>query len=190
MTGLKSLFYGNMICLTHTISPCSSPRFGQRPSPSPAVLSAPSNPGTLAQACNGGPWTPPDGRGCGTAPLNFGKPLDSQIAIWPAGSPVHRRSRRGKGPDYTPRYGFMEPTAASPDISSMASMKRASIRVLSIFPRPYANTPPMPRQARAPLAPAQLGRWLLANFRHGGEVQGRPPRTVDVTAQVDQAMLE
>jgi len=45
--------------------------------------------------------------------LEFGQPLDSQIAVWPAGSRFQGQSSRGAGLTYRTRYGFAGATAAN-----------------------------------------------------------------------------
>ena len=142
------------------------------------------NPGTVAQACTGGALTAADGGVAVGRTLEFGKPLDSQIAIWPAGSQFTGSSNRGKGLSYTSRYGFMGATAAQYTDMILDGLNEKGLNVgLFYFPGYAQYTPDAKARQERTLAPAQLGAWLLANFATVEEVRAGL-KNVDVTAQV------
>ena len=66
--------------------------------------------GTPASACTGGALTAADGSVVVGRTLEFGQPLDSQIAVWPAGSTITGQSSRGAGLRFRTRYGFLGAT--------------------------------------------------------------------------------
>ena len=63
-----------------------------------AVLSTPA-----VLACTGGALTAQDGGVVVGRTLEFGQPLDSQIAVWPAGSSIEGSSNQGAGLRYVSR---------------------------------------------------------------------------------------
>ncbi len=69
--------------------------------------------GNPASACTGGALTARDGSVAVGRTLEFGQPLDSQIAVWPAGSSIQGLSTRGAGLRFKTRYGFVGATAGN-----------------------------------------------------------------------------
>ena len=69
-----------------------------------------------AEACTGGALTAADGSVVVGRTLEFGQPLDSQIAIWPAGSSLSGSSTSGAPLRYRSRYGFVGASAAGSSI--------------------------------------------------------------------------
>lgn len=66
-----------------------------------------------AKACTGGALTAADGSVVVGRTLEFGQPLDSQIAIWRAGSSFSSSSTNGAPLRYRSSYGFAGATAAN-----------------------------------------------------------------------------
>jgi len=138
----------------------------------------------LALACTGGALTATDGGVAVGRTLEFGKPLDSQIAVWPAGSSFTGSSSRGKGLSYRSRYGFVGATAAQYADMILDGLNEKGLNVsLFYFPGFAQYTPEARARQDRTLAPAQLGTWLLANFATVEEVKAGLGG-VDLTAQV------
>ncbi|MEA5441101.1 choloylglycine hydrolase family protein [Cyanobium gracile] len=140
--------------------------------------------GPSANACTGGALTAADGGVAVGRTLEFGKPLDSQIAVWPAGSRFTGSSNRGQGLSYRSRYGFLGATAAQYTDMILDGLNEKGLNVgLFYFPGFAQYTPEAKARQTRTLAPAQLGTWLLANFATVEEVKANL-NSVDVTAQV------
>lgn len=139
---------------------------------------------SIAQACTGGALTARDGAVVVGRTLEFGQPLDSQLAIWPAGNSFTGSSSRGTGLRYRSRYGFVGATAATNSDMILDGLNEKGLNVgLFYFPGYAQYTPEAKAVQRRTLAPGQLGTWILANFATVEEVKAAINQ-VDVTAQV------
>jgi choloylglycine hydrolase len=140
--------------------------------------------GQLAKACTGGALTAADGSVVVGRTLEFGKPLDSQIAVWPAGSKFVGSSNRGQGLSYRSRHGFVGATVAQYSDMILDGLNEKGLNVgLFYFPGFAQYTTDAKARPARTLAPAQLGTWLLTNFATVEEVRAGL-NNVDVTAQV------
>jgi choloylglycine hydrolase len=69
---------------------------------------------TPVLACTGGALTAQDGGVAVGRTLEFGEPLNSVLAVWPAGSEFTGLTPTGKnGLSWKSKYGFAGPTAAT-----------------------------------------------------------------------------
>ena len=135
-------------------------------------------------ACTGGALTASDGAVVVGRTLEFGKPLDSQVAIWPAGSAFTGSAGEGPGLRYRSRYGFVGATVATSADLILDGLNEKGLNVgLFYFPGYAEYTPANRARRNRTLAPAQLGSWLLANFATVEEVRAAV-NDVDLTAQV------
>ncbi|WP_094559361.1 linear amide C-N hydrolase [Synechococcus sp. 8F6] len=135
-------------------------------------------------ACTGGALTASDGAVVVGRTLEFGKPLDSQVAIWPAGSAFTGSAGEGPGLRYRSRYGFVGATVATSADLILDGLNVKGLNAgLFYFPGYAEYTPANRARRNRTLAPAQLGSWLLANFATVEEVRAAV-NDVDLTAQV------
>ena len=143
------------------------------------VLSTPA-----ALACTGGALTAQDGGVVVGRTLEFGQPLDSQIAVWPAGSSIEGSSNQGAGLRYVSRYGFLGATVADDAGMILDGLNEKGLNVgLFYFPGYAQYTPNQQASPSRTLAPGQLGTWILANFKSVDEVKAQI-NSVSVTPQV------
>lgn len=143
------------------------------------VLSTPA-----ALACTGGALTAQDGGVVVGRTLEFGQPLDSQIAVWPAGSSIEGSSNQGAGLRYVSRYGFLGATVADDAGMILDGLNEKGLNVgLFYFPGYAQYTPNQQASPSRTLAPVQLGTWILANFKSVDEVKAQI-NSVSVTPQV------
>lgn len=140
--------------------------------------------GAPAQACTGGALTAADGSVAVGRTLEFGQPLDSRIAVWPAGSTIEGLSTRGAGLTFRTRYGFVGATVATHSDMLLDGLNEKGLNVGIFYFPGYAQYTPV-AQARSGriLAPAQITAWILANFATVDEVKAQI-NTVDLTPQV------
>ncbi|MEB3264449.1 MAG: choloylglycine hydrolase family protein [Synechococcus sp.] len=137
-----------------------------------------------AEACTGGALTAKDGSVVVGRTLEFGQPLDSQIAVWPAGSTIRGRSTRGAGLTFRARYGFLGATAANYSDMLLDGINEKGLNVgIFYFPGYAQYTPVAKARSGRILAPAQITAWILANFSSVEEVKAQI-HTVDLTPQV------
>ncbi|MFM8886514.1 MAG: linear amide C-N hydrolase, partial [Chthoniobacterales bacterium] len=69
---------------------------------------------TPVHACTGGALVAKDGGVAVGRTLEFGQPLDSVLAVWPAGSEFTGQTPTGPtGLKWKSKYGFVGPTAAT-----------------------------------------------------------------------------
>ena len=137
-----------------------------------------------AEACTGGALTAADGSVVVGRTLEFGQPLDSQIAIWPAGSRFSGTSSSGAPLRYRSRYGFVGATAATHSDMVIDGLNEKGLNVgLFYFPGYAQYTPSAKARSGRILAPAQISAWILANFATTEEVKAQIG-SIDLTPQV------
>ena len=137
-----------------------------------------------AEACTGGALTAADGSVVVGRTLEFGQPLDSQIAIWPAGSRFSGTSTSGAPLRYRSRYGFVGATAATHSDMVIDGLNEKGLNVgLFYFPGYAQYTPSAQARSGRILAPAQISAWILANFATTEEVKAQIG-SIDLTPQV------
>ncbi len=124
-------------------------------------------------ACTGGALVAKDGSVAVGRTLEFGKALDSVIAIWPAGSEFAGTTSGGNnGLRWKSKYGFLGPTAAAYHDMLIDGLNDQGLNVgLFYFPG-YAQYPePTPENTAKGLAPAQVTAWILSNCATVAEVK-------------------
>jgi choloylglycine hydrolase len=137
-----------------------------------------------AEACTGGALTSADGSVVVGRTLEFGQPLDSQIAIWPAGSSFSGTSTSSAPLRYRSRYGFVGATAAKHSDMLVDGLNEKGLNVgLFYFPGYAQYIPAANARAGRIMAPVQITAWLLANFATIEEVKANI-NSVDLTPQV------
>lgn len=137
-----------------------------------------------SEACTGGALTAADGSVVVGRTLEFGQPLDSQIAIWPAGSRFSGSSTSGAPLRYRSRYGFVGATAATHSDMLIDGLNEKGLNVgLFYFPGYAQYTPAAQARSGRILAPAQITAWILGNFATTEEVKAQIG-SIDLTPQV------
>lgn len=137
-----------------------------------------------SEACTGGALTAADGSVVVGRTLEFGQPLDSQIAIWPAGSRFSGSSTSGAPLRYRSRYGFVGATAATHSDMLIDGLNEKGLNVgLFYFPGYAQYTPAAQARSGRILAPAQITAWILGNFATIEEVKAQIG-SIDLTPQV------
>lgn len=124
-------------------------------------------------ACTGGALVAEDGGVAVGRTLEFGKALDSVLAVWPAGSEFTGQTPSGKnGLSWTSKYGFVGPTAATNHDMLLDGTNDQGLNVgLFYFPG-YAQYPEAtPENMAKGMAPAQVTAWILGNFATVAEVK-------------------
>jgi choloylglycine hydrolase len=141
-------------------------------------------PAAPALACTGGALTAADGSVVVGRTLEFGQPLDSQIAVWPAGSTIRGSSTRGAGLTFRSRYGFAGATVANHSDMLLDGLNEKGLNVgIFYFPGYAEYTPVAKARSGRILAPGQITAWILANFASVEEVKAQI-NTIDLTPQV------
>jgi choloylglycine hydrolase len=126
-----------------------------------------------ARACTGGALIAQDGGVAVGRTLEFGEPLNSVLAVWPAGSEFTGVTPTGKnGLSWKSKYGFVGPTAATYYDMLLDGMNDQGLNVgLFYFPG-YAQYPEVtPENSAKGMAPAQVTAWILGNFATVAEVK-------------------
>ncbi|MBE9204466.1 choloylglycine hydrolase family protein [Synechocystis salina LEGE 06099] len=137
-----------------------------------------------SRACTGGALTAKDGSVVVGRTLEFGRPLGSQLAIWPAGSQFTGSTGQGPGLSYRSRYGFAGATIANNTDMILDGLNEKGLNVgLFYFPGYAQYTPANQAQQDRTLSPGQFGIWLLGNFATVDEVKAAV-NDVYLTAQV------
>jgi len=135
-------------------------------------------------SCTGGALTARDGSVVVGRTLEFGQPLDSQIAVWPAGSSIKGLSTRGAGLTFRTRYGFAGATVGNHSDMLAEGLNEKGLNVgLFYFPGFAQYTPVDKARSGRILAPVQITAWILGNFANVEEVK-RNIGSVDLTPQV------
>ncbi len=103
--------------------------------------------------------------------LEFGQPVDSQLAIWPAGSSFTGNSTQGAGLRFRSRYGFVGATAATNTDMILDGLNEKGLNVGVFYFPGYAQSTPEDKAVQtSTLAPGQVSTWILANFATVEEV--------------------
>ena len=126
-----------------------------------------------ALACTGGALVAKDGGVAVGRTLEFGEPLNSVLAVWPAGSEFTGETPTGKnGLKWTTKYGFAGPTAATHYDMLIDGINDQGLNVgLFYFPGYAQYAEATPENAAKGMAPAQVTAWLLGNFANVAEVR-------------------
>lgn len=95
--------------------------------------------------------------------MEFAVPLDSEIAIYPAGETINKN-----GFSWTIQYGFIGITAFSRDILS-DGMNEAGLSFGALW-FPSAKYP-TPKKGSTPLPIEAFGEWILGNFKSVDDVR-------------------
>lgn len=133
------------------------------------------------QACTGGAITAQDGSVVVGRTLEFGMPLDSKIAIWPAGSEFTGIGVNGPGLKFTAQFGFLGATVGESLDQLLDGINEKGLNVgLFYFPGSAQYPQPTPESAPKALSPGQLGTWILANCAS----------VADVRAKIDGVVVE
>ncbi|MGA1124907.1 MAG: linear amide C-N hydrolase, partial [Chthoniobacterales bacterium] len=126
-----------------------------------------------ALACTGGALIAKDGGVAVGRTLEFGEPLDSVLAVWPAGSDFTGLTPTGKnGLKWKSKYGFVGPTTGTNYDMLLDGLNDEGLNVgLFYFPA-FAQYPEAtPENAAIGMAPAQVTAWILSNFATVAEVK-------------------
>ena len=126
-----------------------------------------------ALACTGGALTAKDGGVAVGRTLEFGEPLNSVLAVWPAGSEFTGLTPSGKnGLSWKSKYGFVGPTAATHYDMLIDGTNDQGLNVgLFYFPGYAQYAEATPENAAKGMAPAQVTAWILGNFANVAEVK-------------------
>lgn len=150
---------------------------------------------TPTAACTGGAITAQDGGVVVGRTLEFGKPLDSVIAVWPAGSEFQGLTTTGRnGLKFTAKHGFLGATVGTHHDMILDGLNDQGLNVgLFYFPG-YAEYPEeTPENIAKGMSPGQIGTWILANCANVGEVKARLgeiaalPVVIDILRMVPDA---
>ena len=139
------------------------------------------------RACTGGALIAKDGSVAVGRTLEFGQPLDSVLAIWPAGSEFTGLTPTGaNGLKWKSKYGFVGPTAATNYDMLIDGLNDQGLNVgLFYFPG-YAQYPEAtPENSAKGLAPAQIAAWILGNCATVAEVKERIGEVVMLPVVLD-----
>ena len=126
-------------------------------------------------ACTGGALIAKDGGVAVGRTLEFGKALDSVLAIWPAGSEFTGQTATGaNGLKWKSQYGFLGPTAATHHDMLIDGLNDQGLNVgLFYFPGYAQYAEATPENAAKGLAPAQVAAWILSNCANVAEVKSK-----------------
>ena len=126
-----------------------------------------------ALACTGGALIAKDGGVAVGRTLEFGEPLNSVLAVWPAGSEfVGTTSTGDNGLKWKSKYGFVGPTAATHYDMLIDGINDQGLNVgLFYFPGYAQYAEVTPENAAKGMAPAQVTAWILGNFANVAEVK-------------------
>ena len=126
------------------------------------------------QACTGGAITAKDGSVVVGRTLEFGMPLDSKIAIWPAGSEFTGAGVNGPGLKFTSQFGFLGASVGDYLDQILDGVNEKGLNVgLFYYPGSAQYPLPTPESASKALAPGQLGTWILANCANVADVRAK-----------------
>lgn len=138
-------------------------------------------------ACTGGALVAKDGGVAVGRTLEFGKPLDSVIAVWPVGSEFTGTTPSGgNGLKWQSKYGFLGATTAANYDMLLDGVNDQGLNVgLFYFPG-YAQYPEAtPENAAKGLAPGQIAAWILANCADVAEVKAKIGEVVMLPVVMD-----
>jgi choloylglycine hydrolase len=126
-----------------------------------------------ALACTGGALIAKDGGVAVGRTLEFGEPLNSVLAVWPAGSEFTGLTPSGKnGLQWKTKYGFIGPTAATSYDMVLDGLNDQGLNVgLFYFPGYAQYAEATPENAAKGMSPPQVTAWILGNFATVAEVK-------------------
>ena len=128
---------------------------------------------TPARACTGGALIAKDGGVAVGRTLEFGQPLDSVLAVWPAGSEFTGTTSTGaNGLKWKSKYGFVGPTVATYHDMLLDGLNDQGLNVgLFYFPG-YAQYPEAtPENVAKGISPGQVTAWILSHCATVAEVK-------------------
>lgn len=126
------------------------------------------------QACTGGAIQAKDGSVVVGRTLEFGMPLDSKIAIWPAGSEFTGIGANGPGLKFTSQFGFLGASVGDYLDQILDGVNEKGLNVgLFYFPGSAQYAQPTADSASTALSPGQLGTWILANCANVADVRAK-----------------
>ena len=119
-----------------------------------------------ALACTGGALIAKDGGVAVGRTLEFGEPINSVLAVWPAGSEFTGETPTGKnGLKWKSKYGFAGPTAATHYDMLIDGINDQGLNVgLFYFPGYAQYAEATSENSSKGMAPAQVTAWILGNF--------------------------
>jgi choloylglycine hydrolase len=128
---------------------------------------------TPAIACTGGALTAKDGSVAVGRTLEFGKPLDSVLAVWPAGSEFTGVTPTGaNGITWKSQYGFTGPTVATYHDQLLDGINDQGLAVgLFYFPGFAQYAEATPENTAKGLSPGQITAWILSHCANVAEVK-------------------
>lgn len=126
-----------------------------------------------ASACTGGALNAQDGSVVVGRTLEFGKPLDSVIAIWPAGSSfVGTTSTGDNGLAWKSQFGFLGATVGTNHDMILDGLNDQGLNVgIFYFPGYAQYSQETPENAAQGISPGQIGAWILGNCANVAEVK-------------------
>ncbi len=142
---------------------------------------------TPALACTGGALTAKDGGVVVGRTLEFGKPLDSQLAVWPAGSKFTGATQSGNnGLAFTSKYGFIGATVGTIYDQILDGLNEKGLNVgLFYFPGYAEYQEATPENLAKGLSPGQISTWILANFASVEEIKENIDRIAALPVKLD-----
>jgi choloylglycine hydrolase len=143
--------------------------------------------GGTALACTGGALTAADGGVVVGRTLEFGIPLDSQLAVWPAGSSFRGTTESGNdGFAFTSKYGFIGATASTIYDQIIDGMNEKGLNIgLFYFPGYAEYAAPTPANLAKGLSPGQVSTWILAMFASVDEVKANIDQIAALPVKLD-----
>ena len=128
---------------------------------------------TPARACTGGALIAKDGGVAVGRTLEFGKPLDSVLAIWPAGSEFQGLTPTGaNGLKWKSKYGLLGPSVANYHDMLFDGINDQGLNVgIFYFPGFAQYAEPTPENAAKGISPAQVVTWILGTCGTVAEVK-------------------
>lgn len=118
---------------------------------------------TPARACTGGALIAKDGGVAVGRTLEFGKPLDSVLAVWPAGSEFQGLTPAGaNGLKWKSKYGLLGPSVANYHDMLFDGINDQGLNVGIFYFHGFAQYPDAtPANAAKGISPAQVVTWIL-----------------------------
>jgi len=128
---------------------------------------------TPARACTGGALIAKDGSVAVGRTLEFGQPLDSVLAIWPAGSEFTGVTSTGaKGLKWKSKYGLLGPTVATFHDQLFDGINDLGLNAgIFYFPGFAQYAKATPENMTKGISPGQIVTWILSNCATVAEVK-------------------
>lgn len=124
-------------------------------------------------ACTGGALIAKDGSVAVGRTLEFGQPLDSVLAIWPAGSEFTGATATGaNGLKWKSKYGLLGPTIATFHDQLFDGINDQGLNVgIFYFPGFAQYAEVTPENTAKGISPGQIVTWILSNCANVAEVK-------------------